>query len=202
MSMEMWTTISYAPVSIFSLKPAIATSSGGKTLICPTPFAIKMALLGAVLGTRGEKEGRRLWPAIRDMRLRIALPNQVSVINTFTKIVRPKKHGPSDETGTGLMTTFGSTIAYRVYVTFGGHIGLASQLATDDGLPTVLSELFLQVNYLGKRGGFVQLLSQPEQREESYISTEQGWVALTEEQTSFNFGGTLQMLDDCGPRMT
>src|SRR3954452_24617056 len=99
----MWTVARYAPVALFSLKPAVATSSGGKTLICPTPFAIKMALLDAALRVTGEIEGKRLWPGIRDLQLRLALPEQVVVINTFTKIVRPKQHGSSDDDGNGLL---------------------------------------------------------------------------------------------------
>lgn len=97
----MWTIATYTPAALFSLRPAAATSSGGKTLICPTPFAVKMALLDAALRTRGLIEGQRLWPFIRDLRLQVALPEYLSVINTFTKIVRPKKSGPSDDTGTG-----------------------------------------------------------------------------------------------------
>src|SRR5439155_25312561 len=106
------------------------------------------------------------------------------------------------DSGTGLMTPLGSTIAYREYVSFGGTIGLAVQLASGDDLPPALTELFMQVNYLGKRGGFIQLIAQPVQIEELEIGAEQGWIILTEDQTSFSFDGTLQMLDDCGPKMT
>ena len=55
----MWMVARYAPTALFSLKPAAATSSGGKTLICPTPFSIKMALLDAALSrTRDGAAGR------------------------------------------------------------------------------------------------------------------------------------------------
>jgi hypothetical protein len=100
------------------------------------------------------------------------------------------------------MTPLGSTIAYREYVSFGGAIRIATQMASGDMLPNVLSGIFAQVNYLGKRGSFLQLLSPPAQAEESDVTAEGGWVALTEDQISFSFGGTLQMLDDCGARMT
>lgn len=198
----MWTVAYYTPTALFSLKAAAATSSGGKTLICPTPFAIKMALLDAALRTLGLSEGKRLWPEIRDVRLKLALPDRVAVINTFTKIVRPKKHGPSDDHGIGLMTPLGSTIAYREYVSFGGTIGLAAQLTNGDSLSPVLAGVFMQVNYLGKRGSFMQLLRRPAEVAEVEVAAEQGWILLTEDQISFRFGGTLQMLDDCGPKMT
>jgi len=198
----MWMVASYAPTALFSLKSAAATSSGGKTLICPTPFAIKMALLDAALRTRGQPEGKQLWPVIQNLRLKIALPNQVVVINTFTKIVRPKKNGPSDDDGTGLVTPLGSTIAYREYVSFGGTVSIAAQSSMGEHLPDALAELFTHITYLGKRGSFLQLLARPTAIDDGDLDATAGWVALTQDQASFTMGGTLQMLDDCGPKMT
>lgn len=197
----MWSIAHYTPVAIFSLKPASATSSGGKTLICPTPFAVKMAMLDAALRTQGQREGQRLWPTIRDLRLRIALPERVAVINTFTKIVRPKKNGPSDDDGTGLVTPLGRTIAYREYVSFGGTLSLAAQLDTGEALSASLVGLFAQISYLGKRGGFLQLQTLPEVVADVSVDDAR-WVTLTTDQASFSFRGTLQLLDDCGPKMT
>ncbi len=44
----MWLHCSYEPVSLYSLKLSAATSSGGKTLLAPSPYAVKMALLETV----------------------------------------------------------------------------------------------------------------------------------------------------------
>lgn len=198
----MWSIARYTPVAIFSLKPASATSSGGKTLICPTPFAIKMALLDAALRTQGLRDGQGLWPTIRDLRLKVALPPSLAVINTFTKIVRPKKNGPSDDDGTGLTTPLGRTIAYREYVSFGGTLSLAAQLGTGDTPPTSLTGLFPHITYLGKRGGFLQLQDLPHAIADDDMGEDAGWVPLTTDQPSFSFVGTLQLIDDCGPTMT
>lgn len=198
----MWTVVQYLPVALFSLKPATATSSGGKTLICPTPFALKMALLDAALRLRGDTAVKPSWAMIRDLRIKIKLPSQIAVINTFTKIVRPKKNGPSDDNGTGLLTPLGSTIAYREYVSFGGEIGLAFQSARGEPVPGDLAELFQQINYFGKRGGFMQLLAPPSTTDAPDVAEHDGWVSLTEDQASFSFGGTLQMLDDCSTKLT
>lgn len=197
----MWTIARYAPVALFSLKPATATSSGGKTLLCPTPFSIKMALLDAAIRTRGHSEGKRLWPLLCTLRLRVALPERLSVINTFTKIVRPKKNGPSDD-GSGLLTPLGSTIAYREYVSFGGPLALAVQAASGDALPTVVTSLLSQINYLGKRGSFLQLLAAPLVAADADLADAEGWVTLTNNQETFAMGGTLQMLDDCDEKLT
>ena len=41
----MWWITNFEPVTMFSLKAAAATSTGGKSLLLPTPFSFKMALL-------------------------------------------------------------------------------------------------------------------------------------------------------------
>ena len=42
-----WLIAAYRPVTLFSLRMTHATSKGGKTLVVPTPYSIKMALLDA-----------------------------------------------------------------------------------------------------------------------------------------------------------
>lgn len=192
----MWIVARYAPVALFSLKTAAATSSGGKTLLCPTPFAIKMALLDAALRTSSVAQAKLFWPQLRDLRIQISLSERITVINTFAKIVRPKKNGVSDDSGTGLLTPFGSTIAYREYVQFSSPFTLALQTTSGDSAD--LAMLLQQINYFGRRGGFVQLVKLTQ----ATVLDEVGFVALTEDQQAFNADGTLQMLDDCGPTMT
>ena len=43
----MWLLAIYEATTLFSLKTSDATSSGGRTLLAPTPYAIKMGLLDA-----------------------------------------------------------------------------------------------------------------------------------------------------------
>ncbi|HSH78471.1 MAG TPA: hypothetical protein VLA19_08065 [Herpetosiphonaceae bacterium] len=198
----MWTLADYQPVTLFSLKSAGATSSGGRTLLTPTAFSIKMALLDAALRTRGREIGQILWSEIRDLRISIALPAAIAVVNTFTKIVRPKKNGPSEDRGTGLITPFGSTIAYREYVHYGGVLGIGFQTAAGAALPPDLENLLPQVNYLGKRGSFLQLQAPPRMVQDDEVRDDTHWVLLTSDQTSFAMRGTLQLLDDCTPALT
>lgn len=193
----MWTRTTYLPTTLFSLKPASATSSGGKTLLTPTAFSIKMALLDAALRTRGREIGQILWPTIRDLRIQILLPTSIAVVNTFTKIMRPKKNGPSEDRGTGLMTPFGSTIAYREYVHYGGSLSLALQTARREVLPPDVRALLVQINYLGKRGSFLQLAAEPQDVADDTTTDMGEWVTLTADQTMFALQGTLQILDDC-----
>ena len=79
----------YLPVAPFSLKPAAATSSGGKTLLVPTPYAMKMALLDVAIRTLGLSVGEYLFPALRDLSISLEMPQDLVVMKGFSKIRRP-----------------------------------------------------------------------------------------------------------------
>lgn len=194
----MWTIAEYQPTTFFSLRPSNATTSGGKTLITPTPFSVKMALLDVAIRLYGKKQATEWFPAMRDLQVAIALPQHISVINTFIKILRPHKSGPKDTFGTGLAGPMGNTISYRELVYFAGniHIGLqANKVAKKQPSYQVLLS---QINYLGKRGGFMQFIDVNQQDD-----LPDGFTILNPEAVdSFRIGGTLQLLDDCGAKMS
>ena len=194
----MWYQAFYVPISLFSLRQSLSTSSGAKTLLVPTPFALKMALLDAAIRVLGKEQATLLFPIIRDLQVAIQLPAQLVVINSFLKIVRPKKNGPSDDLGTGLITPLGSTIAYREFVSYDGALGLSLSSSNGDALPAEMMQLFTQINYIGKRGSFVQL-AEPLRTSDQL---DEHWTLLTAEQRQFIADGTVQMLDDFGPSIT
>lgn len=200
----MWTIAEYQPTAFFSLRPYTATSSGGKSLLVPTPFAIKMGLLDAAIRTQGMERGQELFPAIRDLRIAVRLPHRIVVNNTFTKIWRlndsVSKKGKAEkerliiEAKTERKWPYQSSIGFREYVQFGGPLTLALSGITH----TELTPLLLQLNYIGKRGGFIQLVRPPVEVGEF----PEGFTVLTESVGSTFPLGTLQMVDDCGPGLT
>lgn len=200
----MWITAHYLPVSFFSLRPAGVTSSGGKTLLVPTPFALKMALLSAAIGSHGIKEGERLFPFLRDSALFLEPPEEIMVMKSFSKIRREIKDKSNAEKAEKARERkeypMQPTIAYREYISYTGSLRLACQIPDESPLAEFLPSLLMRINYLGKRGGFFQITAQPQ------ISREQpqgSFVDLTASQPqSFDLAGTLQMLDDCGPSLT
>lgn len=194
----MWYQASYLPISLFSLRQSLSTSSGAKTLLVPTPFALKTAWLDAAIRVLGKEQAALLFPTIRDMQIAIQLPQQLVVINSFLKIVRPKKNGPSDDLGIGLVTPLGSTIAYREFVSYEGMLGLSLSHRRGNVLPNGIVHLFPQINYLGKRGSFIQLAEPPRPIDQ----LDNGWTLLTSEQQAFQADGTVQMLDDFGSSIT
>jgi hypothetical protein len=183
----MWTIARYKPTTFFSLKLHMATSSGGKTLIVPTPFAVKTALLDAAIRTQGLAQGKALFPDIRMLEIAVQLPRQIVVNNTFNRILRAAR-SPSPG-----QWPYQRTIGFREYVQFGGPLALAFRGLTDE-----LTPLLAQVNYLGKRGGFIQLLSAPE----TIDDLADDFTLLTEGINGAFPLGTLQMVDDWGEKLT
>lgn len=198
----MWTIARYQPTSFFSLRPYVATSTGGKSLLVPTPFAIKMALLNAAISTGGLAQGRALFPSLRDLRIAVRLPHRILVNKTFVRVLRTKEiKTPASGKANAIARAkanrqwpYQQYIGFREYVYFGGPLELAFE-----GMPSdELVPLAEQVNYLGKRGGFLQLLAPPQMA--AQLSA--GFTILTEEIGESFPLGVLQMVDDCGPSLT
>lgn len=161
----MWMIAVYNATSLFTLKPATATASGGKTLLLPTPFAVKMALLDTACRHDGLEAARTAWPWINALTLAILPPVQIVVNNTFIKVLKPRRNpaapGSQDE------GYFGRTITYREYAFMrgdDGDLGLALQL-NEDSDSEALKRWLAGINYLGKRGSFIQLVKLPELQE-------------------------------------
>ncbi len=207
-----WIIVDYHPVSLFSLRPAQTTASGGQTLLVPTAYAIKMALLRKSIELAGVAEGRHRFPQIRELRLALRLPDHFSVLKTFVKILRPfevKNLATKDEEIAQHMEKkqypFQTTIAYREYVQFGDPLQpsrsnvLRVACALPQGeVPDWLGKMLLAMNYLGKRGGFLQAMDQP------VVSSELDtpFFEITRESARFPMGGTLQLLDDWSASMS
>jgi len=191
----MWLIAEYEAVTLFSLKLSTATSSGGKTLLVPTPYALKMALLDSACRTLGVKQAESLWEQIRDLHIAIRPASKVVVTNLFQRILKPFKNPPKE----GTLDSFGPfqrTIGYREYAQLIGPMAVALELS--EAQKEIFINLLLNISYFGKRGGFMQLIKVPLVVEEFPSQ----FVDATIEQTSFAIFGTLQALDDCGPNLS
>jgi len=191
----MWLIAEYEAVTLFSLKPSTATSSGGKTLLVPTPYALKMALLDSACRTLGVKQAESLWKEIRDLHVAIRPAPKVVVTNLFQRILKPFKNPPKEGTPDSF-GTFQRTIGYREYAQLIGTMAVALEAGTTNR--EVLRDLLLNINYFGKRGGFMQLVKIPYDIEE----LPNQFVDTVNLRTSFSLYGTLQVLDDCAPELT
>jgi hypothetical protein len=149
-----WLVAAYRPVSLFSLRMTHATSKGGKTLVVPTPYAVKMALLDACFRrfppSEAADRARDVFEWLKRRRIRVRPPKHCVVNNTFMKVLdwsREPVSGP-----------FKSTIVYREFAFFQGDDMLVALEASglNDEERSILEQLFAHINSLGKRGGFWQ----------------------------------------------
>lgn len=151
-----WLIAAYRPVTLFSLRMTHATSKGGKTLVVPTPYCIKMALLDACFRRYSAAEAlpwaHRIMGWLMGRAVCVRPPRHCVVNNTFVKVLdwsREPVDGP-----------FKNTIAYREFAFFGGDEMLlaieSTGLSEED--ESTLKQLFAHINTLGKRGSFFQFM--------------------------------------------
>jgi len=191
-----WLVAQYQPVGLFSLKPGEATSTGGKSLLVPTPFAIRMALLDVAIRVRGVAEGPQAFEQIRALRLALRPPRRAAVTGLLAKILKPERE--AEERARAMQRT----IAFREYVHLEGTLDLAF-----GGEPAHLESvapLLPHLTYLGKRGSFFQLLKPPETVETADDRPPEGFIPLVPwNQTKGSFPlGHVQRLDDWGVSLT
>lgn len=197
-----WLQATYQPTTLFSLKPSWATSSGGKSLLLPSPYALKMALLDVAIRVDGIVSAESDWAWLRQLQIGIQLPDQFVVTNLFARILRKKEFkGKKADKEAFIQQAiragnwpFQSSIGYREYVYYPDPITLI--IGSEDHNLVQLERWLLNLSYLGKRGGFVQLLARPR------ITTKlSDFVQLTTTLGNFPPSGLMQQVDDCDPKM-
>lgn len=148
-----WLVIEYYPTSLFSLKISMATSSVGKTLLVPTPYAIKMAFVDAAFRADiSTEECAEFLESLIGVAISIASPQRAVVTHTFVKI-RQEPHDPAENP----FRPYIGSMAYREYVHYQGSWRWAFDLTDgDDKLAERLVHIAPYINYIGKRGSFIQ----------------------------------------------
>jgi hypothetical protein len=148
-----WLFAEFEPTALFSLKISLATSTVGRTLVIPTPYAIKIALVDAAFRNGlSESACGLLLRELVSIDVRIAPSPAAIVTHTFVKVRQESRdaHSPSP---------YNSTIAYREVVYLHGPTNWAFDLAGgDDAFASRLVELLPHISYIGKRGSFVRFV--------------------------------------------
>jgi len=191
----MWVIAVYEASTLFTLKPASATSSGGKTLLVPTPYSIKMALLDVACRLDGQATGSAAWEWLRTVGIALLPSEQVVVNNTFAKVLKPRREDAVP--GKADAGFFQRTIAYREYAYLHGAFGIAVSTDTDAQAEWIARWL-TQLNYLGRRGCFIQLIDLPQ----IFSDLPTGYFRLDSEIEGFHLDTVLTQLDDAGEDTT
>ncbi|HKE26764.1 MAG TPA: hypothetical protein VKB88_30635 [Bryobacteraceae bacterium] len=154
---QPWLVFQYAPVALFSLKMARATSTAGKSLLIPTPYAAKMGFVDVVLrhGLTGEPD--RFITGLAKCDLRIGTPLDACITSTIQAVRQETRD--EDRKRRPDLPPYRPNIAMRDVVHWRGVLRLAFdvRLCDADVIP-LLIESAPAINYFGKRGSFVQYL--------------------------------------------
>lgn len=186
----MWLLADFKSTALFSLRSSMATSSGGKTNLVPSMYAVKMALVDSAF--RAGEDGECVFNLVKGLRIRFRPPEWAVVNNSFIKILREpkeKKTGPA----------FISSVAYREFVFYSGELTVAVEtngLGLEDR--NLLERLLWHVHYLGKRGGLMQPIGV---RQVAALDAGFSFVPGDDDrQTTDRM--IIQYLDDLGPGVT
>lgn len=164
-----WLLFEFQPSTLFALKSSYATSTVASSLMVPTPYVIKMAFLNAAFRSgKDETFCRELVERLARVRVRIKPASESIITQTIQKVRVPKeekgKREPVAESkATDKLTEYQSTVAYREVVWLKDSWVWAFDVGDDATLANDLRKLAPCVNYVGKRGSFVQLINASEQ---------------------------------------
>jgi hypothetical protein len=156
----MWLKIRYSPTTLFSLKNSSATNSAGKSLLSPSPYSVKMALLNAIITYESIEYAKSNFNLVRDLEIRFSLPYSIVVNNCLIRVMKDNdkvsKEAKIDE-------PFKKSIAFREYVFLNNDIEIAINLNMGKIiLPEdveFLKKWLMHINYFGKKGCFFQFQS-------------------------------------------
>lgn len=189
-----WLTVTYQPVSLFSLKRSDATSMAARSNLVPTPYAIKMALLKVLLESQGRHHQNDFdqwikteFTWIRDLIIYICPPEKL-VVNRNGYKLRYYDQSADKADKARLTVPMQDGFVFREWVHLQGHL----QICCSAGNHLLeLEQLFAQINYFGKRGCFFQYL--PDLKQETSEP-----LFLPNPATGF----TIQPMDDLGEKTT
>lgn len=198
----MWLVASYEPTTLFSLRYSSATTAGAKSLLVPSPYTIKMALLVAAIRIEGKEWARANFIWIRGLTPLRLRPPQYAVVNRcflrFQKKAEEKtgkeKRDPNKPPPIGYGPP---TVGFREYVHLQGALDIAFPVENlTDEQRAHLCRLLMQVNTFGKRGSLFQFLGCDERAELSDDFSQVFHPGAT------SVNGLLQPLDDMAPGLT
>lgn len=141
----------FEPVSLFSLKISTATNSAAQSLLLPSPYAIKMAILSQAItldGINFEEKGQQneAFNFIKTTQVSYFIQGNFCVNNCFVKILKPSRTA-----GEAVQRT----VSFREYVHLSHPVEIIFEVVNQQA-KTFLMRYLHKINYFGKRGCFFQ----------------------------------------------
>jgi hypothetical protein len=191
---DRWLVFRYSPVGLFSLKMSQATSTAGKTLLVPTPYAIKLAWVDVALRHRLIDHPEWLIRGLAKAAVSIGVPQHACVTGTIQTV---RQETRDSERGRPF---YRSSIAMREVVHYRGRLSIAFNLKTcGEDLTDLLVRAAPAINYFGKRGSFFQYWDFVRVGELDSTFTERADLSKKSAPPEWGHRSTL---DDFGPKAT
>lgn len=161
-------SVKYIPTSLFSLKESNSTNSGAKSLLLPSPYSIKMAILNQAITIGGELQSLQTknseeFRYIRDAKIEFYIEDEsfFCVNNSFVKILKLKEDKRSkkqkEEDNSEFIPGFGQTVAFREYIYLSNPLEIIFEVKNEIQ-KNYLKKYLHKINYFGKRGCFFQFV--------------------------------------------
>jgi hypothetical protein len=167
--------------TLFSMRQLAANAMAARTLPCPTPAALKLALLSALLWRDGESPADEHLAWLAPLGVGWRPPARLAVSACTVRVLK----------GEGDDAVLTATVGLREYASFSAPFGLAL-LDVPDGRRDDLTYALARVPSLGTRDSLVQVLSPPVWVD----ALPEGFVSLTTEGDVA--GDVTAVLDDLG----
>ena len=175
-------SVIYQPTNLFSLKESNSTNSGAKSLLLPSPYAIKMAIFNQAITIDGrevfEDKTNKEFEYLKDVKISYLVSGSFCVNNCFVTIQSSRDglyHGKP---------------SFREYIYLSDRIEIIFDVK---GLKAkqYLQKYLHRINYFGKRGCFFQFIDYQDNPSEPNVK----------EFDSANLSpGILQEYDDISPK--
>lgn len=161
-------SVIYRPTTLFSLKSSSATNSGAKSLLLPSPYAIKMAVLNQAITVGNELENlstkkSKEFGYVRDAKIEYYIPDNshFCVNNSFVKILKQKEDKRSKkqrEEGVQFESGFFETVSFREYIYLSKYLEIVFDVENEEA-KLFLKKYLNKINYFGKKGCFFQFIN-------------------------------------------
>ncbi len=143
-------SVIYQPTNLFSLKDSSSTNSGAKSLLIPSPYAIKMALFNQAITIDGknvfEEKRSEEFTFIRDTKIEYRVFGSFCVNNCFVTI-QSQRDG-----------TYRGKPSFREYIYLSENLEIIFDVKNEEE-KQYLQKYLHRINYFGKRGCFFQFVS-------------------------------------------
>ncbi|MFW5983131.1 MAG: hypothetical protein ACOCQ4_01425 [bacterium] len=175
-------SVIYQPTNLFSLKDSNSTNSGAKSLLLPSPYAIKMAIFNQAITSKGkeifEEKKSEEFAIIKHAKIGYRVSGSFCVNNCFVKI-QSLRDG-----------SYRGKPSFREYVYLSDDIEIIFEVK-DEQAKHYLQKYLHRINYFGKRGCFFQFVGYKENPSEPNVNVFDA---------SDFIPGVLQEYDDISPK--